>query len=112
MLNESLKPGGEIGADEILGSRTPRQAHRRWAAFTLEAQIDVEEGAAEALLRDPFLEHRERLRIGWKFEFVAVGQLAHRELDGAKRGPEDFKMALADFRRQREPIAREGCVHQ
>src|SRR5260370_31085551 len=107
MLNESLKPGGEIGADEILGSRTPGQAHPRGAACTLEPQIDVEEGAAEALLRDPFLEHRERLRIGWKFEFVAVGQLAHCELDGAKSGAEDFEIALADFRRQRHPIARD-----
>src|SRR5260370_38521252 len=101
MLNESLKPGGEIGADEILGSRTPGQAHPRGAACTLEPQIDVEEGAAETLLRDPFLEHRERLRIGWKFEFVAVGQLAHRELAGRSRGAADCTMSLPDFRQTR-----------
>src|SRR5438270_2160885 len=72
-----------IHLDELFRSRTSRQSHRERTAFAFDAEIDVEERAAAPFLIDPFSEHRERLRVGGKAEFVAVRQFAHPGLDGS-----------------------------
>src|SRR5256885_15810370 len=74
-----LQPRSGFGADECLRAGPSAQAQPNAAAFALDPQVNVEERTAAALLLDPFGEHRERLRIGGKFEFVAVRQFADRD---------------------------------
>src|SRR5437016_256676 len=100
-----LDPCRAIGLDELLHSFAAAQAHPHRTSLALDAQVDVEEGAAAALLLDPFGQQRECLPVGREAEFVAVLQLAHAaahrpqhgselvEVAGALRGAETIEIA-------------------
>src|SRR5437588_13123359 len=102
-----LDPRRAIGLDELLRSFAAGQAHPHRTSLALDAQVDDEEGAAAALLLDPFGQQRECLPVGRESELIAVLQLAYAAAHRPQHGSELVEVAGAPRGGEAIEIARE-----
>src|SRR5579864_519839 len=68
-----LHPPDEVGLDERLRARSPGEPEPEGPALPREANVEVEERAAEPLGDDPFGYERDRRAVARELEFVPVG---------------------------------------
>jgi hypothetical protein len=86
------------------------EAYPEAAAFTLEAQIDIEEGTAEMFADCPLGDELYGGGIRGEAEFVAVGYFADVLVQLAQLRAELVEMPVPRLRRERPCVAGEGRV--
>src|SRR5579864_276566 len=107
LLRSLLDPRRSIDLDEVLGPLPSSQPQPERTALRFHAKLNVEKRAAQPLSSDPLSDHRNRLGIGWKFKFVAVGKLSHGLPHGPQGRPKFVKVPLTGFRVKRQSVAGE-----
>src|ERR1700745_3010273 len=70
----SLEPLDKIGGDELFDAIAAGQTQPHGAAFTLGAEVDIEERTAQGFAHSTFRDQLVGLHVCGKFEFEAVGQ--------------------------------------
>lgn len=93
--------------NEFLGPRAAGESDPCRAAFAVEAEVDIEEGATEVLTADPFRDQVEGCAVAGKLKFIAVSHFAGLEHKRAEAWSEFIEVAMAFLGSQRHAVAGE-----